>query len=206
VVDTDSIPVVSEAVLAEADYAEADYAEVDYAEDDYADVVDEDGGYAEAGYLDVAVPHTLPDAAYLAADTPETAEPDAAYPDVVAVAHAAPDVAYPEAAPEPYVEDAVVPDAAASGAEPRAGRHAAMDAEDEAELGHEAGSAAPAGRPTIHLPLDDPYQVPDGYPIKASARFGLYYTPGSELYHDTLAEIWLSSEEVAQANGFIKAD
>ena len=61
-------------------------------------------------------------------------------------------------------------------------------------------------RPTIHLPLDDPYQVPDGYPIKASARFGLYYTPGSELYHDTLAELWLSSEEVAQANGFIKAD
>jgi uncharacterized protein with LGFP repeats len=64
----------------------------------------------------------------------------------------------------------------------------------------------PGGRPTIHLPLDDPYQAPDGYPIKASARFGLYYTPGSELYHDTLAEIWLASEEVAQANGFIKAD
>jgi uncharacterized protein with LGFP repeats len=64
----------------------------------------------------------------------------------------------------------------------------------------------PAGRPTIHLPLEDPYQVPDGYPIKASARFGLYYTPGSDLYHDTLAEIWLASEEVAQANGFVKAD
>jgi uncharacterized protein with LGFP repeats len=197
-VDTDSIPVVSEAVLAEAgypevpeeaDYEEADYAEVDYAESDYADVAHEDGGYADAGYPDVAVPHTPPDAAYLAAGTPETAEPDAAYPEA--------------AAPEPHVEDTAVPDAVAPGAEPRSGRHAAADAEEEAEFGYDA---APAGRPTIHLPLDDPYQAPDGYPIKASARFGLYYTPGSDLYHDTLAEIWLSSEEVAQANGFIKAD
>jgi uncharacterized protein with LGFP repeats len=210
-VDTDSMPVVSEAVLAEAGYEvadeadEADYAEVDYADVDYVDVADEDAAYADAGYPDVAVPHTLPDAAYLAAATPETAEPDAEYPDV-AVPHAPPDVAYPEAAPEPYVEATVIPDAAASGAEPRAGRHAAMDAEDDAELVDGAASAAPTGRPTIHLPLDDPYQVPDGYPIKASARFGLYYTPGSELYHDTLAEIWLASEEVAQANGFIKAD
>ena len=68
-----------------------------------------------------------------------------------------------------------------------------------------AAPSTPA-RPTIHLPLEDPYLAPDGYPIKASARFGLYYTPGSELYHDTLAEIWLASEEVARVNGFIKAD
>ena len=65
---------------------------------------------------------------------------------------------------------------------------------------------SPAARPTIHLPLDDPYQAPDGYPIKANARFGLYYTPGSALYDDTLAEIWFASEEVAEANGFVKAD
>ncbi|WP_231112129.1 sunset domain-containing protein, partial [Mycobacterium avium] len=31
-------------------------------------------------------------------------------------------------------------------------------------------------------------------------------TPGSDLYRDTLPELWLSSEEVAQANGFTKAD
>lgn len=54
--------------------------------------------------------------------------------------------------------------------------------------------------------LEDPYQAPEGYPIKASARYGLYYTPGSDLYRDTLPELWLSSEEVAQANGFTKAD
>ena len=55
-------------------------------------------------------------------------------------------------------------------------------------------------------PLDDPYQAPDGYPIKASAQSGLYYPPSSALYDHTIAEVWLSSEEVAQANGFIKAD
>jgi len=78
------------------------------------------------------------------------------------------------------------------------GRHAAP----------EVSRALSNGRayPTIHLPLDDPYQAPPGYPIKVNATFGLYYTPGSALYHDTLAEIWLSSEDAALANGFVKAD
>ena len=57
----------------------------------------------------------------------------------------------------------------------------------------------------IHLLLDDPYQVPDGYPVKANASFGLYYTPRSVLYDDTLAEIWFVTEEAAQANGFVRA-
>ncbi|ORW17640.1 hypothetical protein AWC19_20335 [Mycobacterium palustre] len=190
-VDTDSIPVVSRAAAAGAGYAvasrgpgEHDYPEVGY---------DDDG--AEPGYRDVVAPRTPPDVG-----APEEAEPQEAYPEV-----AVPDVTYSEAAaPEAEIADAEVvePDAAEAipGDEPRTGRHAAADPE--------AGGArpGPAGRPTIHLPLDDPYQAPDGYPIKASARSGLYYTPGSELYHDTLAEIWLASEEVAQANGFIKAD
>ncbi|WP_066909854.1 sunset domain-containing protein [Mycobacterium interjectum] len=94
------------------------------------------------------------------------------------------------------------------GGESRIGRHHAAADDEEPSGGPEAAGAAPAvaGRPTIRLPLDDPYQVPDGYPIKASASFGLYYTPESPLYDDTLAEFWLSSEEVAQANGFVKAD
>jgi uncharacterized protein with LGFP repeats len=98
------------------------------------------------------------------------------------------------------VAAAVVAGAVAAGTASRGGRHAAADDASE------NGLAGPDGRPTIHLPLDDPYQAPDGYPIKASARYGLYYTPGSDLYRDTLAEIWLSSEEVAQANGFTRAD
>ena len=69
------------------------------------------------------------------------------------------------------------------------------------------------------LPALAPHGSPDNSPadgrpvpgarrisIKASPRFGLYYTPDSDLYHDTLAEIWLSSEEAALANGFVKAD
>ncbi|MCW2660111.1 MAG: hypothetical protein JWP83_1263 [Mycobacterium sp.] len=241
-VDTDSIPLVSEAAMAGAGYGyvpdaadvpgagdvpeagaypEAGYPEVPGEESTYLEVADagyedaeyadteyvtgyEDAEYAEAGYPDVAVPRTPPEAAYVG-DVPVAGEPDGEYPDV-AIPLAAPDVVPPEAGDAPPA-DAVVPDGP-EGAEPRAGRHAAMDEQDPSELAPDGANAAPVpgGRPTIHLPLDDPYQVPDGYPIKASARFGLYYTPGSELYHDTLAEIWLASEEVAQANGFIKAD
>ncbi|MBY0441323.1 MAG: hypothetical protein K2Q25_04200 [Mycobacteriaceae bacterium] len=61
-------------------------------------------------------------------------------------------------------------------------------------------------RPLIHLPLADPYEVPQGYPVKGNVGLGLYYTPLSPLYGDTFAEIWFASERAAQANGFSKAD
>jgi uncharacterized protein with LGFP repeats len=222
-VDTDSIPVVSEEMLSEADYPEVEaadyidyadavpevarheaaddaaYADADHADADQADADHAEADYAEAGYPDIAVPHTPPDSD-VATGALEPAEDeyfDLAAPDAPADVEPA-----AATAPEIDVAGAVVSSAVASGIQQRAGRHAAVDAEDEAD----EGLAGPDGRPTIHLPLDDPYQVPDGYPIKASARFGLYYTPGSDLYQDTLAEIWLSSEQVAQANGFIKAD
>jgi uncharacterized protein with LGFP repeats len=205
-VDTDSIPLVSAAALAEAGYddfpeAEAGYPEVAdeeaaYPGTDYLAGYEDE--YGELGYPDVAVPRTPPEAAYIG-DVPVAGEPDADYPE-----------------PEPANDAADAADdaaeALAAGAGPRAGRHAATDEEEPSESAADAAIAepnaapVPGGRPMIHLPLDDPYQAPDGYPIKASARSGLYYTPGSELYHDTLAEIWLASEEVAQANGFIKAD
>lgn len=90
-----------------------------------------------------------------------------------------------------------------SAAELGGGRHAAADD------GADAQSAEPHPRGTaqlaIHLPLEDPYEAPDGYPVKASASFGLYYTPGSDLYDDMLAEIWFVSEEAAQVNGFTQA-
>ena len=60
-------------------------------------------------------------------------------------------------------------------------------------------------RPAIHLPLADPYQPPEGYHIKANTHSGLYYTPESELYDNTVPEVWFASEDVAQANGFIRA-
>jgi uncharacterized protein with LGFP repeats len=68
-----------------------------------------------------------------------------------------------------------------------------------------SAGAAPA-RPAIHLPLSDPYQAPDGYVIKANTHSGLYYTPDSALYDHTVPEVWFASEELAQANGFHKAE
>ena len=186
------------------------------AEAGYPDVADEDAAYPEAGYPgaedeetaypDVAVPHTPADAAHpdgaYPVDAPQA--PDAGYPDV-AVPHTAPDFAGAGGA---AAGGAVSGLAATVGAAPRGGRHAAADADEESDFAPTAGTGplTPAGRPTIHLPLEDPYQMPDGYPIKASPRFGLYYTPDSDLYHDTLAEVWFSSEEAAVLNGFSKAD
>ena len=69
-----------------------------------------------------------------------------------------------------------------------------------------AGADAPEPwRPAIHLPLADPYQPPEGYFIKANTHSGLYYTPESELYDNTVPEVWFASEDVAQANGFTRA-
>lgn len=217
-VDTDSIPVVSDEMLSEAEYSDAgadytdytdavpDVAEPETADDAaYVDAEDPDAGYAEEvdsedEYPDVAVAHTPPDSDAVTGAL-EAAEPEDEYADLAAPE---PDVEPAADAPAEadVAEAAVVASAVAAGTATRSGRHAAADAEDASEN----GLAGPDGRPTIHLPLDDPYQAPDGYPIKASARYGLYYTPGSDLYKDTLAEIWLSSEEVAQANGFTRAD
>lgn len=60
-------------------------------------------------------------------------------------------------------------------------------------------------RPAIHLPLADPYQAPEGYFIKATTHSGLYYLPDSALYDNTLPEVWFASEDVAEANGFVRA-
>jgi uncharacterized protein with LGFP repeats len=233
-VDTDSIPLVSDDALLEDGYPEV-VPEHGYPDADYPETVAvSEDDYLEAAYPETIHPESIhPEAAVpeAAHQDAEAAHPDETYPDTdaafpdVAVPRTPPDAGHPEAAypaAGPEAGEAAYPDVAvphtapdvavagagASGPAPTAGRHAAVDTEDESELAEQIANAelGPAGRPTIHLPLDDPYQVPDGYPIKASARFGLYYTPDSALYHDTLAEIWLSSEAVAQANGFIKAD
>jgi len=58
----------------------------------------------------------------------------------------------------------------------------------------------------LHLPLDDPNEAPDGYPIKADTQTGLYWVPGTMLYDDARAEIWFASEELARTNGFLRAN
>ena len=63
---------------------------------------------------------------------------------------------------------------------------------------------APNGT-ALHMPLDDPGEAPEGYPIKADTKSGLYWAPGSPLYDDASAEIWFVSEEIALTNGFVRA-
>jgi uncharacterized protein with LGFP repeats len=58
----------------------------------------------------------------------------------------------------------------------------------------------------LHLPLDDPDEAPEGYPIKADTESGLYWAPGGTLYDDARAEIWFASEEFARTNGFVRAN
>lgn len=80
------------------------------------------------------------------------------------------------------------------------GRHAASGAA-ETDPGLLAGQSA-----AFRLPLEDPYQMPEGYPVKANVHTGLYYTPDSVFYDAIIAEIWFADEEVAQFNGFVGAD
>jgi hypothetical protein len=92
---------------------------------------------------------------------------------------------------------------------PRGGRHAASgeygDDDDSVVTTAVPTARIAAGQLAIHLPMDDPYQVPDGYPVKAHASSGLYYMPDSVLYEETMAEIWFANEDIARANGFHKA-
>ena len=59
--------------------------------------------------------------------------------------------------------------------------------------------------PAIHLPLEDPAAMPEGYPVKGSITAGVYYTPDSPNYGDVVAEIWFADAEHAEANGFVRA-
>ena len=77
--------------------------------------------------------------------------------------------------------------------EPVSGRHAAIQLAETT-----------ATRTAFRLAGDDQYTAPDGYPIKADTKSGLYLLPGSSRYDQMRAEIWFSSEEFALANGFEK--
>jgi uncharacterized protein with LGFP repeats len=92
-----------------------------------------------------------------------------------------------------------------SEAEVSTGRHAAVESAQGSSAQLDEPRPSTTARLAVHLPLDDPYEVPEGYPIKATASFGMYYTPDNPVYEDILAEIWFVSEEAARANGFTKA-
>lgn len=75
------------------------------------------------------------------------------------------------------------------------GRHARIDFD-------EPMPAATA----LRLPLDDPNEVPAGYPVKADAQSGLYWTPDSADYDEAPVQIWFASEEMARTNGFVRGE
>ncbi|QLL09354.1 hypothetical protein [Mycobacterium vicinigordonae] len=223
-VGTTPIPVVSQDVLGELDVDEPVGAESVSPEAFEAEVMVPQTPVPGAGALDAETPETgaperFPDAEYLDAYYADVEVADTRYTDVeyADVEDGGVESADAQSADDESPDFASPPDL---GPPVRTGRHAAAEpAEYTAEVDTpyaaapqaEVPTAVPAGsaavRPTIHLPLeDDPYRAPDGYPIKASARFGLYYTPSSALYHDTLAEIWFATEDVARANGFVRAD
>jgi uncharacterized protein with LGFP repeats len=77
--------------------------------------------------------------------------------------------------------------------EPPSGRHAAIQLQENT-----------ATRTAFRIATDDGYNAPDGYPIKADTKSGLYWTPDSGRYAHMKAEIWFSSEEFALTNGFEK--
>ena len=75
------------------------------------------------------------------------------------------------------------------------GRHARIDFDEP----------APSAT-ALRLPLDDPHEIPEGYPIKADTASGLYWVPDSADYDEAPVEIWFASEEMARTNGFVRGD
>lgn len=75
------------------------------------------------------------------------------------------------------------------------GRHARIDFDEPIPQGT-----------ALHMPYDDPTEVPEGYPIKADTQSGLYWTPDSDDYHEAPVEIWFATEEIARTNGFVRGE
>ena len=73
-------------------------------------------------------------------------------------------------------------------------KKAAPTDEDEAEDEHPYG-------PESHAPLADGSQ-PEGFPVKGNADSMLYHVPGSSFYARTVAEVWFTTAEAAEAAGF----
>ena len=59
---------------------------------------------------------------------------------------------------------------------------------------------APFGA-SSHAPLADGSQ-PEGFPVKGNADSMLYHVPGSSFYARTVAEVWFTTAEAAEAAGF----
>ena len=68
----------------------------------------------------------------------------------------------------------------------------------------DADDATPFG-PLSHAPLDDPQEMPEGYPIKGNADSMKYHQPEGRWYEQTVAEVWFATPEAAEEAGFSEA-
>jgi uncharacterized protein with LGFP repeats len=99
-----------------------------------------------------------------------------------------------EPLPPPIVAVAPVPEPARDPMTDT-GRHARIDFDEPVPQGT-----------ALHMPYDDPSEVPEGYPVKADTKSGLYWTPDSVDYDEAPVEIWFATEEIAVTNGFIRGE
>ncbi len=98
------------------------------------------------------------------------------------------------AEPEPEFEPEFEPaPESETDSEPPSGRHAAIHLTEPVVV-----------ETSLRLANDQPFDAPQGYPIKADTKTGLYWTPESGRYENVRAEIWFASEEFALTNGFTK--
>ena len=56
-----------------------------------------------------------------------------------------------------------------------------------------------------HAPLEDESQAPEGFPIKGNEDSKKYHEPDGQWFEQTVAEVWFSTPEAAEAAGFTKA-
>lgn len=117
-----------------------------------------------------------------------------------------------EAAPkeEAPTEAAPKEDTAPTAEPPAAEETPAPDDETpgEATMTEEGGPAPEGTETTAESASKTSYvgeEPPEGFVIKGNDRSKKYHVPGSGGYDRTIADIWFSSEEAAQAAGFTKA-
>lgn len=142
--------------------------------------------YAEQDDPDAVdtAPTRVPTPTEVAAVDEPSAVDEASVGEEPSVVDAEPEPAVAEPEPEPlFVRDAVTD----------TGRHARIDIDEPAPMGT-----------ALHLPLDGSDEAPEGYPVKADTRSGLYWAPGSPDYAEAPAQIWFATEEIARTNGFVR--
>lgn len=109
-----------------------------------------------------------------------------------------------KAASKTAEEQKPVAEAADSATESDAVAEVPAEAVETTTEGEVDSSASAEGAPYgegSHAPLDDDSE-PEGFPIKGNDSSKLYHVPSSSHYQQTVAEVWFSTAEAAEAAGF----